>query len=124
MCIVLTRVQCFLCYFERPKRASNFSDGLSNYCINSLSPFQSRESPKSCRDLQSYKSPGTRARELSKSSTDSESLVVKIKKKVFRFRWGISGGDVKKKACFGNVGHLRPALDPNSLTHSFDSKFC
>ena len=50
--------------------------------------FQSRESPKSCRDLQSYNSPGDWARDLSKPSTDSASLVVKIEKNIFRFRWG------------------------------------
>jgi len=43
---------------------------------------------------------------------DSASLVVKIEKNVFRFRWGISGGDVTKKACFGNFGYLWPALAP------------
>jgi len=45
-----------------------------------LQPFQSHKSPKSCRALQSYDSPGDWARELSKPSTDSASLVVKIKK--------------------------------------------
>jgi len=51
-------------------------------------PFQSRGSPKSCRDLQSYNSPGDWARELSKPSTDSASLVVKIDKKRFSFSVG------------------------------------
>ena len=49
--------------------------------------FQSRESPKSWRALQSYNAPGDWARELSKPSTDSASLVVKIEKNIFRFRW-------------------------------------
>jgi len=51
-------------------------------------PFQSRESPKSCRDLQSYNSPGDWARELSKPSTDSASLVFKIENKRFLFSVG------------------------------------
>jgi len=52
-------------------------------------PFQSRESPKTCGALQSYNSPGDWVIELSKPSTDSASLVVKIENKnVFRFRWG------------------------------------
>ena len=46
------------------------------------------------------------------------------KKNVFRFWCGISGGDVTKKACFVNFGHLWPALGPNPLTHSFGSKLC
>jgi len=83
--------------------------------------FQSRESPKSCSALQTYNSPGDGARELSKPSTDS---VVKIEKNVFHFRWEVSGGDVRKKACFGNFGHLWPALGPNPMTHSFGSEFC
>jgi len=42
-----------------------------------------------------------------KPSTDSASLEVKIEKKnVFRFRWGVSGGGVTKRACFGNFGYL------------------
>jgi len=27
------------------------------------------------------------------------------------------------RACFGNFGHLSPALGPNPMTHSFDSNF-
>ena len=42
-----------------------------------------RESPRSCRALQSYNSPGDWARELCKPSADSESLAVKIEKKMF-----------------------------------------
>ena len=54
-----------------------------------VQPFGSRVYPLFCRTLQSYNSPGDWARELSKPSTDSASLVVKIEKKnVFRFRWG------------------------------------
>jgi len=74
--------------------------------------------------LQSYNSPGDGARELSKSYTDSASLAVKIEiKTFFVFGGGISGGDVTKKACFGNFSHFWPALGPNPLTHSFGSKF-
>jgi len=54
---------------------------------------------------------------------DSASLVVKIEKNVFRFRWGISGGDVTTKECFGNFGQLWSAPGPNPLTPSFGSKF-
>jgi len=46
------------------------------------------------------------------------------KKNIFVFGGEISGGDVTKKACFENFGHLWPALGPNPLTHSFGSKFC
>jgi len=45
-------------------------------------------------------------------------------KTFFIFRWGISGGDVTKKACFENFSHLWLVLGPNPLTHSFGSKFC
>ena len=64
------------------------------------------------------------ARELFKPFTDSASLLVNIEKNVFRFRWGFSGGDVTMRACFGNFGHLWPALGPNPLTHSIGSNFC
>jgi len=65
------------------------------------------------------------ARELFKPSTVSASLLVDIKKKnFFRFRWVFSGGDVTMRACFGNFGHLWPAMRPNPLTHSIGSKFC
>jgi len=47
-------------------------------------------------ELESYPNP----------STDSASLVVKIEKQFFVFVGEISGGDVTKKACFGNFGHL------------------
>jgi len=53
-----------------------------------LQPFQSRENPKSCRTLQPYNSPGEWAREQSKPSTDSASLVVKIEKKRFSLSVG------------------------------------
>jgi len=46
-------------------------------------PFQSRDSPKSCRALQSYNSPGDWASTLSKPSTRSASLVGQIEKKTF-----------------------------------------
>ena len=68
---------------------------------NAKRAFQSRKSPKSCRALQSYKTPGDWARELSKPSTHCASLVVKIEKKRFSFLVGVSGRDVTKKACFG-----------------------
>ena len=55
--------------------------------LGALWPFQYRESPKSCRAFQSYNLPGDWARELSKPSTDSASLVAKIEKNVFHFRW-------------------------------------
>ena len=44
--------------------------------------------PLFCRTLQCCNSPGDWAWELSKPSTDSASLVVKIEKNVFRFRLG------------------------------------
>jgi len=53
-----------------------------------------------------------------------QQFVIEIEKNVFRFRWGVSGGEVTKKACFGNFGLLWLALGPNPLTHSFGSKFC
>ena len=37
------------------------------------------------------------------------------KKTIFDFGGGISGGDVTKKAFFGNFTHLWPALGPNPL---------
>ena len=87
-------------------------------------PFKSRGSPKSCRALQSYNSPGDWARELSKPSTDLASLVVKIEKKTF-FVFG--GGFWRwrhKEGMFWKFGPPLPALGPNPLTHSFGSKFC
>jgi len=51
-------------------------------------------------------------------------LYSKSKNTFFVFGGGISGGDVTKKACFGNVGHLWLALGSNPLTYSFGSKFC
>ena len=92
--------------------------------VTSLIPFKSHVRHFSCRTLQSYNSPGDWARELFKPSTDSTSLVVKIEKNNFLFRWGFSGGDVTKRTCFGKVGHLWPALGPKPLTHFFGSKFC
>ena len=71
-----------------------------------------------------YNSPGDSAGELSKPSTDSASLPLEIEKTLFVFGGGFSGGDVTVRVCFGNFGHLRAALVPNSLTHSSDSKFC
>jgi len=71
-----------------------------------------------------HKSPAARARELFKPSTDSASLPVDIEKNNFRFQWGFSGGDVTMTPCFGNFGHVWPALGPNPLTHSIGSKFC
>jgi len=50
--------------------------------------------PPFFRTLESYNLRGDWARELSKPSTDSPSLVADIEKHAFRFRWGISGGDV------------------------------
>jgi len=52
-------------------------------------PFKSRVRHFSFRILQSYNSPGDRARELFKPSTNSASLVVKIEKNNFLFRWGV-----------------------------------
>jgi len=60
-----------------------------------------------------HKSPAARAREQFKPSMDSANLLVDIEKNVFRFRWGFSGGDVTMRACFGNFGHLWPALGHN-----------
>jgi len=55
-----------------------------------VQPFGSRVYPLFCRTLQSYNSPGDWARELSKPSTDSASLVVKIEKKK-RFSISVGG---------------------------------
>ena len=49
---------------------------------------------------------------------------LKSKTNAFRLWWGVFRGWVKMRACFGNFGHFWPALSPNSLTHSFDIKFC
>jgi len=87
-------------------------------------PFKSRVRHFSCRTLQSHNSLGDWARELIKPSTVSASLVVEIDKTNFRFWWGFSEGDVTRRTCFRKVGHLRPALGPNLLIHSFGSKFC
>jgi len=57
-------------------------------CSPTSWPFQSRMRHFSCRTLQSYNSPVDWARELFKPSTDSASLVVKIKKKQFLFLVG------------------------------------
>ena len=51
--------------------------------------FKSRVRHFSCRTLQTYNSPGDWAKELFKPSTDSASLVVKIEKNNFLFRWGV-----------------------------------
>jgi len=64
-----------------------------------LKPFKSRESYVSCRTLQSYNSPGDWAREL-KPFADSASLVVELEKKIFRFHWGVFGGERHKWGCF------------------------
>jgi len=66
------------------------------------------------------KLPAARAREF-KPSTDSASLLVEIKKTFFVLAF--SGGDVTMRACFQIFGHLRLALGPNPLTHSFELKF-
>jgi len=70
------------------------------------------------------KSLAARARELVKPSTDSVSLLVDIEKTVLSFQWVFSRGDVTMRECFGNFGHLWPALGRNPLTHSVGSKFC
>jgi len=65
---------------HKPKRKRNLS-------------FQSRVRHFSCRDLQSYNSPGDWARELFKPSTDSTSLVVQIENRNFSFWvWTFLGG--------------------------------
>jgi len=69
------------------------------------------------------KSPAARAGELFKPFTDSASLLVESKKMYFVFGLAFSGGDVTLRACFQIFGHLYLALGPNSLTHSFESKF-
>jgi len=53
------------------------------------------------RPLQLHNSPADWARELSKPSTDSASLLLEIKKNVFRFRFGVRWGDRHKWGCFG-----------------------
>jgi len=53
----------------------------------------------------------------------SKSCSQNRKKTFVVFGGVISGGDVTKKSCFGNFGHICPALGPNPLTHSFGSKF-
>ena len=63
-------------------------------------PFQSRVRHFSCRVLQSYNSPGDRARELFIPSTDSASLVVKIEKQNFRFGFELFWGNVTSRGVF------------------------
>ena len=80
-------------------------------------PFSSRVYPLFCRTLQSYNSPGDCARELSKPSTDSASLVVKIEKNVFRLRWGDFWRWRHKEGMFWKfwlplAGPGPPAIDP------------
>ena len=48
---------------------------------------------------------------------------LKSKKKHFSFSVGGSLGGPPQVEVFQNFGHLWPALGPNLLTHSFDSKF-
>jgi len=59
--------------------------------------------------------------ELFKPSTDSASLLVDIEKKSFSFSVGGSLGGPPQVGVFWKIW---PALGPNPLTHSFDSKFC
>jgi len=88
-------------------------------------PLKSRESHYFCRDLQSYNSPGDWARELFKHSTDSARLLVEIEKQtLFRFGFRVFWRWRHNEGMFWNFGHVWSALDPNSLTHSLDSKFC
>ena len=70
-----------------------------NFCQH-VYPFQSRVRHFSCRALQSYKSPGDWARELFKPSTDSASLVAKIKKKIFVLGLSFSGLNVTSRGVF------------------------
>ena len=104
-------------------RRENVSVNATKYWLKSR-PFKSFVRHFSCKILQFYNSSGNSARELFQPSTDSASLVVKIEKNNFRFWWGGSGSEVTKRTCFGNFGHLWPALGPNPLTHYFGSKLC
>jgi len=90
---------------------------------NAKRAFQSRKSPKSCRALQSYKTPGDWARELSKPSTHSASLVVKIEKKRFSFLVGDFWTWRHKEGMFWNLATFgrpwAPTHWPTLLAQSF-----
>jgi len=59
----------------------------------------------------------------SNSQRIQQVLQSKLKKTIFGFGGGFSGGVVTKKTCFGKTGHLWLALGPNPLIHFFGSNF-
>ena len=87
---------------------------------NAPMPFKSRES----HFFAELFNPITRqARELSKPSTDSASLLIEIEKNVFRFRFGVRWGGRYKWVCYCFFCHLYLALDSNPLSRYFGSRF-
>ena len=65
-----------------------------------LSPAPAKILVQVSNALKRYNSPVNWARELFKTSTDSASLLVSIRKKLFDFGVRFSLGDVTKRACF------------------------
>jgi len=62
--------------------------------------FRSRDFGDGLKRFKPYNLPAAIVTELFKPSTDSASLLVSIKKKIFDLGVGFSLGDVTKKACF------------------------
>jgi len=89
-----------------------------------LKPFNDRESQYIGPHSSGYDSPGDWTRELSKATTDSESLRLEIEKECFSFSvWGSLEGLLQVGVFCFFCGHLYLALDPNPLGHYFGSRF-
>ena len=70
-----------------------------------------------------HKSLAARARELFKPSTDSESLLVDIEKKIFVLGLRFFGGTSQVGVFLCYFGHLCLALGAVPMGHFLDSKF-
>ena len=89
----------------------------------SLQKKQSRARQNFGASLQRCNPPPNWARELSKASSDSASLLLEIEKKIFVFGLGFDGGTAASGGVLAFFGHLYLALDHNPLGHYFGSRF-
>jgi len=86
--------------------------------------IKSRARQNFASSLQRCNSPLDWARELSKPSSDSTSLLLEIEKKtIFVFGLGFAGETAASGGIFAFFGHLYLALDHNPLRHYFVSIF-
>ena len=81
-------------------------------------PFKSRVCHFFCKGLQRYDSPADWARKLFKQSMDSESLLVEIKKTLFRFGFGVLCGWPHNGGLFLRFWLLYLALFWHRYTHT------